>query len=475
MVYIDGTCHSSGQVGDIHVGVAYKFEWSVRPDPSIVTGDAIIEICGSGANGFVSGGWLWFEDFIHPVDVTISITVPTIHGNIFGVFGLHLTCGRRAAGLAADIQPTSAVMQGHSQWYLFNARGDVIALTDAAGHVIREYRYDAFGNEVDPCPDDTNPWRFKGDIGYYWDNETGTHYIRMRFYNPRTGRFTTEDPIRDGLNWYTYVGNSPIMFIDPWGLARVNLVEYARGQGATITHGTNSSTGRANVTISHGGITHTFTNYRSGQIQASVLNDRFGWGFGGSMTVLHPTGYATWMFPAPEPWRPPLTITQNGNNIFIEARFNIRGRGANLTLDGVTFRDLFLLGVENVWSGTFGDYIVSTHARECPTGIRVNITDGKGHPRVRHSVLGWSPNRPGTVFMYTQFTDGMTFTAQQFMNLAAHEFGHNLGLMDMPAHAQPGNIMRFAYDGWDANVSASAGNIADVLNAQLLRRHQRRW
>ena len=153
-VYIDGNCYNSGQVGDIHLGVEYKFEWEVRPDPSIVTGDAIIDICGSGASGSVSEGWLVFHDFIHPVDATINITVPTINGNIIGVFGLHLTCGRRATGLvadgadeemfgefeafASDIQPTSAPMQGRSQWYLFNARGDVIALVDLFGNVISE-------------------------------------------------------------------------------------------------------------------------------------------------------------------------------------------------------------------------------------------------------------------------------------------------------------------------------------------------
>jgi uncharacterized protein RhaS with RHS repeats len=31
-------------------------------------------------------------------------------------------------------------------------------------------------------------------------------------------RFTTVDPIRDGSNWYAYVNNNPINFIDPWGL-----------------------------------------------------------------------------------------------------------------------------------------------------------------------------------------------------------------------------------------------------------------
>jgi len=34
-----------------------------------------------------------------------------------------------------------------------------------------------------------------------------------------TGRFTQEDPIRCGLNWYTYCMNNPIMFSDPTGLS----------------------------------------------------------------------------------------------------------------------------------------------------------------------------------------------------------------------------------------------------------------
>jgi len=35
------------------------------------------------------------------------------------------------------------------------------------------------------------------------------------------GRFITEDPIRDGLNWYAYCGNNPANGVDPWGLLEV--------------------------------------------------------------------------------------------------------------------------------------------------------------------------------------------------------------------------------------------------------------
>lgn len=40
-----------------------------------------------------------------------------------------------------------------------------------------------------------------------------------RYYNAPTGRFISEDPIKDGLNWYSYCGGNPVMFVDPLGLA----------------------------------------------------------------------------------------------------------------------------------------------------------------------------------------------------------------------------------------------------------------
>jgi hypothetical protein len=35
------------------------------------------------------------------------------------------------------------------------------------------------------------------------------------------GRFTSEDPARDGLNWYVYCSNNPLAFVDPTGLLGV--------------------------------------------------------------------------------------------------------------------------------------------------------------------------------------------------------------------------------------------------------------
>ncbi|NLE63948.1 MAG: CHAP domain-containing protein, partial [Bacteroidales bacterium] len=41
-------------------------------------------------------------------------------------------------------------------------------------------------------------------------------------------RFTTVDPIRDGSNWFSYVVNDPVNYVDLWGLAPRNMSEADR-------------------------------------------------------------------------------------------------------------------------------------------------------------------------------------------------------------------------------------------------------
>jgi hypothetical protein len=50
--------------------------------------------------------------------------------------------------------------------------------------------------------------------------ETEQSYYRARYYDSAAGRFVSEDPVRflGGPNFYAYVGNSPLFFIDPMGL-----------------------------------------------------------------------------------------------------------------------------------------------------------------------------------------------------------------------------------------------------------------
>ena len=68
--------------------------------------------------------------------------------------------------------------------------------------------------------------------GQYFDKETGLHYNWHRYYNPKTGRYITSDPIglTAGINTFGYVGGNPVGGFDLLGLALI-LVGQSGGAG----------------------------------------------------------------------------------------------------------------------------------------------------------------------------------------------------------------------------------------------------
>ena len=59
-----------------------------------------------------------------------------------------------------------------------------------------------------------NPFTY---FGQTYDEATGLYYLRARYYDPTTGRFTQQDPAEDGYNWYVYGNSNPVMYVDPSG------------------------------------------------------------------------------------------------------------------------------------------------------------------------------------------------------------------------------------------------------------------
>jgi len=58
--------------------------------------------------------------------------------------------------------------------------------------------------------------------GKQWDEDAQLYYFNARWYDPETGRFITEDPIKDGLLWFAYVNNNPMGFVDPTGMLTID-------------------------------------------------------------------------------------------------------------------------------------------------------------------------------------------------------------------------------------------------------------
>jgi len=119
----------------------------------------------------------------------------------------------------------------YSRTYHFDGLGSAIALTDEDGTTTDTYSYDAWGNltsHTDPDTEDgiglttDNPYQYVGKYGYYthWQEPTlNLLQLGVRYYDPSVGRFTQQDPIQDGWNWYGYVGENPVTNVDPTGLA----------------------------------------------------------------------------------------------------------------------------------------------------------------------------------------------------------------------------------------------------------------
>ncbi|ENA0609664.1 RHS domain-containing protein [Enterobacter bugandensis] len=97
-----------------------------------------------------------------------------------------------------------------------DVNGAPLRLTDRTGAVVWRQDAGAWGNRSSPEGLVSNPLRFQGQ---YFDEESGLHYNRYRYYEPESGRYISPDPIglAGGLNLYSYVPN-PLTWIDPLGL-----------------------------------------------------------------------------------------------------------------------------------------------------------------------------------------------------------------------------------------------------------------
>ncbi len=117
-------------------------------------------------------------------------------------------------GLGID-NKLKMVTSGTASYFLADHLGSTVGLTDSSGAITESANYDSFGNATGNL---STRYLF---TGREFDNFTGLHYYRARWYDGNLGRFISEDPIGFGggdVNLYGYVWNSPIKLVDPSGL-----------------------------------------------------------------------------------------------------------------------------------------------------------------------------------------------------------------------------------------------------------------
>ena len=119
-------------------------------------------------------------------------------------------------GLGIDEYLARTDAQGR-RVFLTDALGSTIALTDDTGAVVTEYTYDPFGTTTATGAASGNPFQY---TGREHDGATGLYQYRTRYYSPALHRFLSEDQLEVepwDANLYTYVGNDPVNFVDPYG------------------------------------------------------------------------------------------------------------------------------------------------------------------------------------------------------------------------------------------------------------------
>lgn len=105
---------------------------------------------------------------------------------------------------------------GQVKWYVYDGLGSVVSEVDESGNSSALRAYDVYGS-VRSGDAGASSHKFVGGLGHASENETGLIYMRARYMDPSTGRFVSEDPGYNGMNWFAYGSGNPVGNVDPNG------------------------------------------------------------------------------------------------------------------------------------------------------------------------------------------------------------------------------------------------------------------
>ncbi len=284
-----------------------------------------------------------------------------------------------------------------SYLYLKNAQGDITAIVDENGAVILTCTYDAWGVVTFGATSmesmalaaelsKINPFTYRG---YCYDYDIEMYYLQSRYYDPEICRFINADST-DYLgatgtllsyNLFAYCENEPVGYVDETG---TTLSEY---------------------------LYRNYNSYLKKQSKNSLLI---------------------------KSKNSEVLISVSKNNIYITAYMYIYGDLSVKTITkNQTYKDAFRKGIEKIWSGVFYGVFGETVTLKTKIylsnkyAVKVNMLNKYGESKRTSAMSTWSLSNLGGIKIYKGHKNKVSYSLDVFNKVAAHEFGHILGCMEV--------------------------------------------
>jgi RHS repeat-associated protein len=167
---------------------------------------------GSSVTQFLYDGW-------NPVQELNGAAPPSPTANLL-------------TGLGIDEYFTRTDSSG-TMAFLADALGSTVGLVGSGGSIATNYMYQPFGATTSGGAANGNSYEFTGRE----NDGTGLYFYRARYYSPSFQRFIAQDPIGfsgGDANVYAYVGNNPLILLDPTGQGWLDVPGYLWNSPNTV-------------------------------------------------------------------------------------------------------------------------------------------------------------------------------------------------------------------------------------------------
>jgi len=179
-------------------------------------------------DGYSEAGATRLASQVTPASTATSITTDYVYDgqNMVremrnGVPTATYLTGPRGPEYRRDDTQTETDGQGHAfsktRWYVYDGLGSVVGEVDPLGNLTSSPKYDVYGAVRGNGGTASTRHGFVGGLGHLSEPETGLIYMKARYMDPQTGRFVSQDPARNGQNWFAYCGGNPVGMADRTG------------------------------------------------------------------------------------------------------------------------------------------------------------------------------------------------------------------------------------------------------------------